>query len=164
MRDVIVALVDVPAERVPPVVAGRLLLDNRGCRFVPHAAALTVGSAIETTSGDPVLHTVHFYGPLEKNLALPFPGARRTFVAERPGLYSVRCDVHGWMRASIRVDPHPFHAVSDAAGSFRIEGVPPGEYTLEAWHERLGTLRRRVRVEAGKTTSVEADYTGRDSE
>lgn len=163
VRDVILALVDVPAECAPAPPPGRLILDNSECRFVPHAAVLTAGSTIETTNSDPVLHTVHFYGPIDKNLALPFRGVRRTLVVDRPGLFSVRCDVHGWMRAFVRVDPHPFHAVSDPGGEFRIEGIPPGAWTLEAWHERLGRQRLGVTIEPGKTARVEITYAWRDS-
>jgi hypothetical protein len=72
----------------------------------------------------------------------------------------VKCDVHGWMQAYIRVDPHPFHAVTDDQGSFRIRAVPPGEYTLDAWHETLGTLRRTVTVRSQRTTTVDFEYAG----
>lgn len=70
----------------------------------------------------------------------------------------VKCDIHGWMQAFVRVDPHPFHAVSDAEGSFRIEGIPPGDYTLEAWHERLGTQELNVNVVAGRTETVAFEF------
>ncbi len=62
------------------------------------------------------------------------------------------------MQAFIRVDDHPFHAVSNATGSFRIENIPAGTYLLEAWHERLGPQKKTVHIEAGKTERIEMDY------
>jgi hypothetical protein len=91
------------------------------------------------------------------NVSLPQKGARSERRLDRPGIYSVRCDVHGWMQATIRVDPHPFHAVTDARGAFRIDGVPEGRYTLEVWHEKLGTLSKEVEVR-GTDTTVDFEY------
>jgi len=70
----------------------------------------------------------------------------------------VKCDIHGWMKAFIRVDNHPFHTVTDADGAFRIEGIPAGTYTLEAWHERFGEQKHGVSVRGGETTRVEMEY------
>jgi hypothetical protein len=110
------------------------VLDNRDCRFVPHVAVVTVGSRIEALNSDPLLHTV-YYGAVEANIALPIKGARIARVVERAGMIVVKCDVHGWMQAFLRVDPHPFHAVSAADGTFLIEGIPEGNYRLAAWPE-----------------------------
>lgn len=135
-----------------------LVLDNVDCRFEPHAAVLTVGSTLVASNRDAVLHTTHYYGPSEANISLPFEGMRVERRLTRPGLYVVKCDVHGWMQAFIRVDDHPYHAVTDASGRFRIESVPPGRYTLEVWHERLGRLTREVVVDAEGNAEVGIEY------
>ncbi len=155
---VIVSLTGVPREKVPPFEPGHLTLDNVDCRFSPHASVLTVGSTIEAVNSDPVLHTTHFYGALEVNVSLPIEGARSARTASQPGLVLVKCDIHGWMQAFIRVDPHPFHAVTDTEGSFQIPGIPAGSYELEIWHEKLGPQSRSVRIEDGKTERVEIEY------
>lgn len=154
----IVALEDVPRERTPPTAPGRLVFDNRDCRFVPHAAVLTVGGVVEILNSDPTLHTVHLYGPVDVNIALPLQGMKIARRLERPGMVVVKCDVHGWMQAFIRVDPHPFHAVTDTSGAFRITGIPPGTYTLNVWHEKLGTQKRQVSIRPGQVGRVEFDY------
>ena len=158
VENVIVALTNVPDEKIPPLPAGRLVLDNRQCRFSPHVSVLTVGSVIEATNSDPILHTTHLYGPLEANIALPLKDQRVPRTVDKSGLIIVKCDVHGWMQAFIRVDSHPFHAVSTASGSFTIPGIPPGDYSVEAWHEKLGTTRTRVQIRGGKTLRVALEY------
>ena len=162
VKNVIVAFVDVKVGKAAPRVPGRLLLDNVDCRFSPHVSVLTVGSLFETRSSDPTLHTVHLYGPSEANIALPLQGMTISRTFEKAGVFIVKCDVHGWMQAFIRVDDHPFHAVTDESGSFRITDVPAGEYTLEAWHERLGTQQRTVRVRDGETTAIALEFSGSD--
>ncbi len=160
VQNVIAALVDVPIDLVPPAVPGRVVLDNADCRFSPHASVLTVGSVIETHNSDPTLHTTHLYGASEVNLALPLEGQSVSHTVDRPGLIAVKCDVHGWMSAFVRVDEHPFHAVSNASGSFRIVDLPAGDYVLEAWHERLGTRRREVRIVPDETSNIVLEFTG----
>lgn len=158
IRNVIVALADLPAEKIPPRRSRRFTLDNRDCRFVPHADVLTVGDTIEATNSDPILHNTHLYGAMSANIALPVKGMTVRRIAARAGMVIVKCDVHGWMQAFVRVDDHPFHAVTDAEGSFRIPDVPPGVYLVEFWHERLGWQRTRVRLEPGQTQRVEIEY------
>ena len=162
VKNVILALVDVPGGTAPPRVPGELLLDNIDCRFSPHVSVLTVGSVFETRNSDPTLHTVHLYGPSEANLALPLQGMTVSRTLDTAGVVVVKCDVHGWMQAFIRVDSHPFHAVTDGSGAFRITDVPAGEYTLEAWHERFGTQRHTVRIRDGETTTLALEFSGSD--
>lgn len=156
LANVIVSVQGVPEPEPEPET---LTLDNVECRFNPHAAAITAGSTIEAKNSDAVLHTTHLYGPTEINFSLPIEGATASRTLDEPGMYVVKCDVHGWMQAFIRVDTHPFHAVTDSDGRFRIEGLPPGHYTLEVWHEKLGPLERDVRIDATTSTSIEIEYT-----
>ena len=158
IKDVVVVLRDVPLPADYRPQASRLNLDNRECRFRPHVAVLTTGSSIEAVNSDPIFHTVHLYGFRNVNLAL-FPlTSKVAYTVRRPGMIVVKCDMHGWMQAYIRVDDHPFHSVSDADGGFRIEGIPPGSYTLEIWHESFGRKATRVTVEEGSVSRVTIYY------
>ncbi len=157
IANVIVALSGVPEGTIPPI-RDRLVLDNANCRFVPHTSVLTVRGTIVTTNSDPILHTTHLYGPVEANIALPARGPGISRTVEKPGMIIVKCDVHTWMQAFVRVDAHPFHAVTDASGSFRISDIPPGRYALEIWHERLGSQQQTVHIESGKTEYLEIMY------
>lgn len=159
IKNVIVTLhgVTLPADYQPE--PSPLQLDNRNCQFEPHVSVLTTGSRIDAVNSDPIFHSVHLYGFLNRNLALG-PGQSKTIrTVSRPGYYIVKCDVHGWMQAYFRVDDHPFHAVSSVDGKFRIENIPPGSYVLEAWHEHFGKQEIEVNV-AGNTLSRITLYYG----
>lgn len=155
VADVVVAVADGPPAPRKGSDPGRLVLDHRDCRFEPRVAVLGVGGIIETVNRDHVIHTAHLHGALEGNLALPLHGQSITVTADRPGMITVLCDLHRWMRAFVRVDPHPFHAVTDAHGRFRIADLPAGEHELELWHERLGRRLRAVSLQAGAEVEVE---------
>lgn len=158
IQNVIITLKGVtlpPDQRRPPA---RLALDNRDCRFQPHAAVLTAGSTIEAVNSDPIFHSVHFYGLRNLNLALEPESSKVVPWATRPGILMVKCDIHGWMQAFIRVDDHPFHAVSAADGRFRIEGIPPGTYTVEVWHEYFGRKETQAKIEPDSVSSVTISY------
>ena len=158
IRYAIAALRDVPSAMIPPPEPERIVIDNVGCQFSPHAVVATVGATLEALNSDPLLHTTHLYGPANINISLPVKGARSTRTLERPGTYAVRCDIHGWMQALVWVDPHPYHAVTDERGFFRIDGVPAGNHVLQVWHEKLGVREKEVRVEDGVTSSVLIEY------
>lgn len=158
IRNVIVALKDVPVFNGSATHTSRLVLDNRECKFVPHVSVLTVGDTIEALNSDPTLHNVHFYGVLTANIALPLKGMKATRKVNKPGIVIVKCDIHGWMQAFIRVDSHPFHAVTDDNGYFRIPDIPAGTYNVEIWHERLGQLRKTIHIKSTKTERIEVEY------
>ena len=158
VQHVIAALLDVPEDRIPAGPPQRLAIDNRECRFAPHVAVARVGDTIVAKNSDPVMHNTHYYGPLRSNIALPVEGMTVSRVFRRPGMIVVLCDVHGWMRAYIRVDVHPFHAVSDELGFVRISGIPPGSYTLELWHETLGTKQVQVEIRSNETVRLDIEY------
>ena len=158
IRNAVVAVADLPLPEgyEPPV--SRLVLDNRKCRFEPHVSVLTVGSQIEAVNSDPFYHSVHLYGLKQLNVSLSTSRSRLIELPKRPGYLIVKCDVHGWMQAYIRVDPHPFHAVTDAGGRFRIDGIPSGTHRLEVWHEHFGPQEYSVSVEPGTTSEITISY------
>src|SRR6185295_3348805 len=110
--------------------------------YLPHVVGIQVGQPLEILNSDPTLHNVHAIPKQNKefNFGQPNKGMKTARVFDKPEIMvPFRCDVHGWMNAYAGVVAHPFFAVSTADGSFTIKGLPPGAYTLEAWHERLGT-------------------------
>ncbi len=105
------------------------------------------------------MHNVHAYERTRTifNRAQPPKAADIERIANSRDVIKLKCDVHPWMTAHLHVLDHPYFAVTDEDGRFRIEGLAPGDYRIEAWHEVLGTQRARVRVEQG-TASTELTY------
>lgn len=127
-----------------------VVLDQNGCQYEPHVFGVQVGQPVEIKNSDPTVHNVHAIP--KSNQEFNFgqqndkaPTVTKTFDKPEIGL-SFRCDVHGWMRAYANVVTHPFFAVTKADGSFEIKGLPAGTYTIEAWHEKLGTQTQTVTI------------------
>jgi plastocyanin len=133
------------------------LLDQEGCTYRPHVVALQVGQALVIRNSDATLHNVHVFAETNRgfNIGQPLPGieSRRTFDAPEMGI-RVRCDIHGWMGGVISVFDHPFFDVTGIDGAFSLDGLPPGEYVVEAWHEMLGTQVQTVSVPAAGNVEI----------
>jgi plastocyanin len=139
-----------------PVPAQPVVLDQKGCRYVPHVLGAQVGQQVEVRNSDATLHNVHAV-PMsnrEFNTGQPIQGMKHTHTfSTKEVMVPFKCDVHGWMRAYIGVLDHPYYAVTAADGSFTLKGLPPGTYTVEAWHESLGTQTQMVTIGASETKS-----------
>lgn len=145
-------------ERGARATPGRLLLDQRRCRFTPHVASATVGATVVLTSSDSILHTTHArMGDRSLfNVALPVKGMRVQRRLDRPGVVRIGCEAgHTWMRAYLHVFEHPYHAVTAQDGAFTMPSLPSGHYRLRAWHERLGEQTTAIDVIAGQTTTAD---------
>lgn len=132
-------------------------LDQKGCRFSPHVALVGRKQPLRILNSDGVLHNVHLYAKKNEPFNRSMPGEMKeldvTFnYSER---MHVGCDIHRWMSGWIVVARHPYYAVTGKDGAFRLEGVPPGTYTIEIWHEKLGKQRAEVAVTPGAEASVE---------
>jgi plastocyanin len=153
---------EVPGTYQPP--AEPAVVDQIGCVFVPHGVAVMAGQEIEWRNSDPVSHNIR--GTAKRNT--PFNtifssrmSTRSKFTEPEIGI-PLKCDIHFWMSGNIHVLPHPFFAITGDDGSFVLSGVPPGSYTLLAWHETLKTQTQKVTVSAGEVKEVEFTYSSRD--
>jgi plastocyanin len=136
-------------------------LDQDGCVYEPHVIALSAGEQLTVRNSDGVLHNVNATPSTNRGFNRSQPQEGMEFQTSFPQpevMIPVRCDVHGWMEAYIGVTSHPYHAVSGADGSFSLERLPPGTYTLEAWHERYGTATQTVEVTSGGTAEVTFEF------
>lgn len=162
LRDVVIVLRDVPTEGNSAPAAEPEVLDQVECEYVPRVFALRTGQELIVRNSDRTLHNVHVTAENNRgfNIGQPLPGieSRRSFDAAENNI-DVKCDIHGWMHGTIFVFDHPYHAVTDAGGRFTIPDVPTGTYTLEVWHETLGSQSQSVTVDAGGAT-VSVAYEG----
>lgn len=136
---------------------GTSSIDQKGCVFIPHVAMIPQGSSIELLNSDDVMHNLHSWSM--KNTAFNEGVAghgKITKTFEFPETVKVTCDVHKWMSAWLIVQENPYYALTDENGKFKIEGVPAGTYTIEAWQESLGKATQEVTVSAGG--EVTADF------
>jgi plastocyanin len=157
IKNVFVYVKDGLGNRVYATPTTPVVLDQNGCQYEPHVFGVQVGQPIEIKNSDPTLHNVHAMpkGNEEFNFGQQpsTPAITKTFTKPEIGV-SFRCDVHGWMRAWANVVTHPFFAVTKDDGSFEIKGLPTGTYTIEAWHEQLGTATMMVTIADGATAAT----------
>jgi plastocyanin len=141
----------------------KAVFDQVGCIYTPHVLSVMAGQEVEILNSDPTLHNVHSLSKANTsfNQAMPMKGMKLTKKFDKVETFRVKCEVHPWMSAYIGVFNHPFHAVTGDDGSFTLKGLPAGEYTVEAWHEKYGTQTMKVAVGAADTKSVEFKYAGK---
>ena len=132
------------------------------CMYEPRVVGVMAGQDVLVVNSDATYHNVR--GAKGKrtlwNLSQPAkaPPLRRTNLGKPGDVVSLHCDVHPWMRAYAVINDHPFFAVTGADGAFKLDGVPPGTYQLEAWHATLGTKTVDVVVKAGKSAKASFAY------
>ena len=118
---------------LPP---GRRSLDQHLCRYEPHILLVPQSGALAMKSSDATLHTIHMDGAATYNLPFPFQNQTVSRDMNTAGVVNLKCNGgHVWMNAEMFVAPHPYYAVTDENGSFQLTNVPPGDYTVVAWHE-----------------------------
>jgi hypothetical protein len=151
---------NIPGKYSPP--AQPAVIDQVGCVFTPHVVAAMVGQDIELRNSDPVSHNIR--GSPTRNLAFNSVFASKVTTKtkfETPEIgIPLKCDIHFWMSAYVHVMPHPFFAITGDDGSFVISGVPPGNYTLLAWHESLKSQTQVITIGAGEVKEINFTFSG----
>ena len=140
-----------------PVPPNPVVIDQRGCLYHPRVVGALTHQEVKFINSDALLHNVH--GKPEKssawNFSMPVKGSERTVRLDAPEvMVSTRCDVHPWMQAYIGVLDHPYFQVTGVDGRFALEHVPPGTYTIAAWHEKFGTQETKVTLEPHGSADV----------
>ncbi len=157
LQNVFVYVKDGLGDRTFPVPSTVVVLDQKGCRYVPHVLGIQVGQTLEIASSDNTLHNVHAVPQQNRefNQAHQLAGIKHTHVfSAKEVMIPFKCDVHKWMNAFVGVLDHPFYAVTTGNGRFELKGLPPGTYTVEAWHEKLGTQTQSVTIGEKQTSDV----------
>jgi len=133
------------------------VFDQKTCEFHPHVLAFPAGSTIDVKNSDGILHNIHTTSTANPstNQAQPKFKPLIQIKVEKPEWpIAVKCDVHGWMSGYWISEDHPYYAVTDASGAFKIADIPPGDYKVELWQEKLGKKEMPVTIKAKEETKV----------
>jgi uncharacterized membrane protein/plastocyanin len=145
---------DIPTETV--------IMDQIGCLYEPRIATTRVGQKVEFLNSDALFHNVRSITNNNEtfNVAMPNKNDRVTKVFNKAELFvQAKCSVHPWMSAYIAVMDNPFYSLTNEKGEFSIKNLPPGDYTIELWHEVFGTQTKDITVAASGKTDLEFEFT-----
>jgi plastocyanin len=137
-----------------------VVLEQKGCTYTPHVVALRANQELKVVNADSTTHNIHPSpnNNRESNQSQP-PGAPLTLTFAREEIaIPVKCNIHPWMRSYFAIFKHPFFAVSGKDGSFEIDNLPAGSYTITAWHEKLGTSMQKITVGDSETKTVDFEF------
>ena len=132
-------------------------IDQMNCRYHPHVFGMRVNQPLQIINSDPTLHNIHALPKANKefNNGQPIQGMKMTHNWEtKEVMVPFKCDVHGWMNAYVGVLDHPYFMVTGKDGKFNLKTVPPGTYTIEAWHEKLGAMTQSVTLGPKETKEI----------
>lgn len=133
------------------------LMTQKGCRYTPHVVAMQAGREIKITTSDSAPHNVYLSAKANRpaNLMQPAGGAPIVQKYDKPEFIPVKCNIHPWMRGTVAVVATPHFAVTGRDGEFKLPNLPPGKYTIKAWHESLGEQTQEVTIDGTETKNLD---------
>jgi hypothetical protein len=143
-----------PADSAPPSSPANF--DQKGCHYAPHVLAFEVNQELKISNSDQTSHNIHPLAKINRewNKSQPPGTPPITEKYDKPEFISVKCNIHPWMHGYFAVLNTSHHAVTDGSGEFKLPNLPPGKYTLTAWHESYGTQTQEVTIAGSETKNV----------
>jgi plastocyanin len=156
LQNVLVFIADGMGDRTFDPPKEPLVISQKGCLYEPHVLVVQANQAFDVVNNDPTAHNIH---PTPANnrewnkAELPGAKVEEAFAREEIAI-PVKCNIHPWMRGYIAVLKNPYFALTKQDGSFDLPNLPPGTYTIKAWHEKLGTATQTITIGANQTKGV----------
>ncbi len=158
------AVVSIPGiTKGKPFADSKPVLDQKGCEYTPHIVLVKAGGDLDIRNSDGILHNIHTYSDKNPALNRAQPKFKKvmTETFKEPEKVRLACDVHGWMQGWLIVENNPYVAVTDEKGAFKLTDVPPGDYEVKVWQEKLGEATQKVTVKPGADTAVTLELAGK---
>jgi plastocyanin len=160
LENVVVYVSDGLGTSTFPIPDEPAVMEQKGCQYKPHVLAMRAGQKLKVVNSDDTTHNIH---PVpnnnrEWNVLQPHGAPIEQVFAREEIAISVKCNIHPWMRSYIAVLKTPHFAVTGKNGSFELKDLPSGSYTIQAWHEKLGTRTQKIIVGGGASQTVEFDF------
>ena len=157
LRGVIVYLHKVKQGKAFPKKIQSVVVDQKKCAYVPYLQIVAEGGKVTILNSDAAHHNIHTYEIIGRSKRsmwnISQPKFRKKVVRKakvrRSPIVRIECDVHNWMKGFLFVARSPYFAIVSGDGTFRIKDIPPGKYSLRAWHPALGMKKKKVAVSAG---------------
>jgi plastocyanin len=147
IRNAVVWLDNPPAGAAAAALPTPVEMDQNKCVFVPRLVIVPAGGTVNFLNSDRLLHNIHTTPKVNPAINRTQPKDRTIpFTFEKPEIVRINCDLHSWMVAWVVVAVHPYYAITGPSGSFSFDNLPPGQYKLQVWQERLGTSTASVTV------------------
>src|SRR5213080_5366160 len=161
LENVVVYISAGAPDEPPPSEA--VVLTQKGCRYLPHVLAFQVNQELKITNEDQTSHNIHPLAKINRewNKSQPPGTPPISEKYDKPEFISVKCNIHPWMHGWFAVVKSSHYAVSDGSGEFKLPNLPPGKYTLTAWHESYGTQTQEVTISGNETKSANFVFTAK---
>ena len=157
IQNVVVSIENIEKGKAQPALEQNPTLVQEKCRFNPHVLLVPADSTIDLYNRDKAMHNIHTVSKANPvvNKAHPSFKKRLRFKLRKPETIKVKCDMHTWMSGWFVVTEHPYYVITAADGTFSLSDVPPGTYTLKAWHETLGTQTQEIEIQTNGETKAD---------
>jgi plastocyanin len=160
VKNTLVRIVDAGDAPPLPAPTPNATIDQNGCRFVPRVRIVPAGAPVDIVNSDGILHNIRTWSKDNPSFNRAQPKFKKvlTETFHKPEIFRIACDVHSWMKGWVVVAANAYNVLSDETGAFELKDVPAGTYTVEFWHEALGSQTRKVTVPATGTASVDLAF------